>query len=154
VSDAAAAALQARIQEGIPLSQAMGCRIAELGSTHVLVEAPLAPNLNVHRTAFAGSIYALGTLCAWALGSHLVDRAGLNAVVVIAEAVIRYRAPIKGAIRCRCTVSPDRAGVFVADLRTAGRTRLELDVEIGGHRAAVLHSTLHVSLAAKDSDRS
>jgi len=146
VTDSALAALQAKIRQGIPLSDAMGYRITALDRTQIVVEAPLAPNVNVHGTAFAGSIYALGTLSAWALGNHLVNEAGMDAAVVIAEAAIRYRAPIRDTIHCRCSVSPDRAEVFLKALRTAGRARLELEVAIGEGPAALLHSTLHVSL--------
>ena len=146
MSDTAAAALQAKIHRTIPLSVAMDYRIMELDGTHILVEAPLQPNVNIHGTGFAGSIYSLGMLSAWALGNHLIDEAGLAAELVVAEASIRYRAPIREAIRCHCRLNPDQAQRFVAGLREKQRASIEVEVEIGRGAAALMRARLHASL--------
>ena len=140
-----AAALQAKIRQTIPLSVAMDYRIVELDSTHIVVEAPLQPNMNLHGTGFAGSIYALGMLSAWALANHLIDKAGLIAELVATQASIRYQAPIREAIRCRCRLNADQGRDFVARLRTRARARIDVEVEIGRQPAAVLQVSLHAS---------
>lgn len=138
-----AAALEARIHEGIPLSRAMHYRIAALDDTAIRVEAPLGPNVNVHGTGFAGSLYALGILTAWAMTAHLIERAGLHADLVVAEATIRYRRPVTGDIACDCTVEAQPAAAFVDQLGRDGRARLALTVSVGSGPAAVIDAQMH-----------
>lgn len=135
--------LQHRIHRFIPLSQAMGLRVTELGDTRITVEAPLAPNLNIHGTGFAGSLYAVAILAAWGLCTHLIDRAGLKADLVVAGASIRYRAPVQGDIVCHCAITEDAARTFVGDLAANGRARCSLEVTIGGGPAALLEASMH-----------
>jgi thioesterase domain-containing protein len=137
--------LQHRIHDAIPLSRAMGFRITELGDTRIAVEAPLGPNINIHGTGFAGSLYALGILTAWGLAAHLIDRAGLAAELVVAEANIRYRAPVRTDISCRCEVDDAAAAAFVGDLATTGRARLVLEVAVGEGPAAAIEAQMHAN---------
>ncbi len=147
MSAAEAIALQGRINQGIPLSAAMGYRISALGDTSILVQAPLAPNVNVHGTGFAGSLYALGILTAWGLCAHLIGRAGLDADLVVAEATIRYRAPVRGAIDCRCELDHAEARAFIAGLREKRRARVLVRVRIGDGPAATLEALMHASIS-------
>lgn len=144
--DAAAAALQERIRHGIPMAAAMDYRIVELAETQIRVEAPLAPNVNVHGTAFAGSLYALGILTAWGLCAHRIDLAGITADLVVAEAHIRYRAPVRGLIACRGALEPALAAAFIDDLEHKGRARTSVRVEIGRGPAARIDATMYASL--------
>jgi len=143
MSDTAATRMQAKIRRHIPLSEVMGYRIVELDGRHIVVEAPLAPNVNIHGTGFAGSIYALGILTAWAVITQIIGDAGLDAELVVAEADIRYRAPIQATIVCRGAITADRQRSFVERLRGEGRARIDVRVEIGDGPAAVLEATLH-----------
>jgi thioesterase domain-containing protein len=145
MTDEAATALQEKIHRTIPLSRALAYRIVELGSNHITVEAPLEPNVNIHGTGFAGSIYSLGMLSAWALGSHIIDLAGQAAALVVAEASIRYRAPIRETIRCRCVLDSNQTEGFVTQLSTKGKARMDARVEIGREPAAVLQASLYAS---------
>ena len=148
MTSADAAALQQEIHAGIPLSQAMGFAVTELDSHTISVAAPLAPNVNVHSTGFAGSLYALGILTGWGMVHHLIRRRGLTAELVVAQAGIRYRAPVRGDITCRCTVPQRQAEAFVARLASAGRARLEIEVSIGRARAAHLNATMAARVGA------
>ncbi|MDJ0738372.1 MAG: YiiD C-terminal domain-containing protein [Gammaproteobacteria bacterium] len=143
---AAVRALQARIDAGIPLSRAMGYRIAALGEHDIRVEAPLAPNVNVHGSGFAGSLYALGILTAWGLCAHLLARAGLDAELVVAEATIRYHAPVRGDIVCSAALRPGDARAFQQRLAQDGRSRVTVDVAIGGTPAAWIAAEMHARL--------
>lgn len=122
----------------------MGYQILELDSRHIVVEAPLKPNVNIHGSGFAGSIYSLGALIAWALGSYIVDQAGLDAELVITEASIRYRTPIRESIHCFCRVSEDDRQHFVAKLHDQGKARFAVEVKIG-KRAVLMQATLHAT---------
>jgi thioesterase domain-containing protein len=142
---AAAEDLEEQIHRGIPLSRAMGYRITELADTRICVAAPFAPNRNVHDTGFAGSLYALGILTAWGLCAHIIARSGLDADLVVAEATIRYRAPVCGDIDCHCALSDEAAQAFVDDLAAKGRARITLDVAIGDGPAATIQAAMHAS---------
>lgn len=137
--------LQHRIHGAIPLSQAMGYRITELADTAITVEAPLGPNINIHGSGFAGSLYALGILAAWGLCAHLLDRASLSADLVVAEATIRYRSPVRSDIVCHCAVTEAAAEKFIGDLAGRGRSRLSLEVTIGEGPAATIEAVMHAS---------
>lgn len=139
----AAAALETRIHAGIPLSRAMQFHIAALEEHAIRVEAPLDPNINVHGTGFAGSLYALGILTAWGMGAHLIALAGHAAELVVAEASIRYRVPVTGDIVCACRVDPVLAQVFSTRLQSHGRARLALEVAIGDPAAATIQAQMH-----------
>jgi thioesterase domain-containing protein len=138
--------LQQRIHQSIPLSQAMGYRITELADTRITVEAPLQPNINIHGTGFAGSLYALGILTAWGLCDHLISTAALDADLVVAEASIKYRAPVRADIVCQSCIAEEAARVFLEDLSNRGRARLALDVTIGREPCALISAMMHARI--------
>jgi thioesterase domain-containing protein len=143
----AADELQRRLHQAIPLSAAMACRISVLAEREIRLEAPLAANVNVHGTGFAGSLYGLGILAAWGLCAHLIEGAGLDAELVVADAAIRYREPVRADIVCTCAVEAATAASFVQELARRGRAEVRVTVEIGaggGARpAARLDARMH-----------
>lgn len=122
----------------------MEFRITGLEEHSITVDAPLAPNINIHGTAFAGSIYALGVLTAWGLVTHIVHNAALDTDVVVARAEIIYRSPLTTSITCSTACQPDEARVLLKALSTKGRGGLELSVEIGDAPHALLHARMVV----------
>lgn len=149
MSSNTAADLQRRIHAGIPLSRAMAYRITRLTDRAISVQAPLEPNINVHGSGFAGSLYALGILSAWALCAHLIARAGLQAELVVAEATIRYLAPVRTDICCSSAVGDADARDFLGSLAGDRRARLDLRVDIGDGPAAWIEAQMHARLAEK-----
>ena len=133
--------LEEKIHRGIPLSKAMQFEIAELTANSIRVQAPLAPNANVHGTGFAGSIYSIAVLAGWALCTHIMDVRGMKGDLVVASAEIKYRAPVTGDILCRSEASEAECQAFEADFKTAGKGRLVLSVEVGERPDAVLVGT-------------
>jgi thioesterase domain-containing protein len=140
-----AAALQEIIHQTIPLGEAMGFKILELSSSNIITEGPLEPNVNIHGTGFAGSIYSLATLSAWALVTHAIAEQGLEAELVIARADIKYRAPVQGTIHCECRLSKNQLQKFFDGLVKKNHARLEAEVNVGKLPEAQLHSTLFAS---------
>lgn len=55
-------ALRTYLHDHIPLSRAMAVEVVEASANHVLLEAPLAPNINMHGTMFGGSSATLALL--------------------------------------------------------------------------------------------
>ena len=145
MSTAEAIELQRRIRGAIPLSEAMGYRITELADTRIAVEAPLGPNINIHGTGFAGSLYALGILTAWGLCTHVITAAGLEAELVVAEANIRYRTPVRGDIVCTSRMTEEVARSFVDGLIARKRARARLEVAIGEGPAAEIQALMYAS---------
>jgi thioesterase domain-containing protein len=137
----AATALQQKIRQVIPLSDAMQFSIRDLSLDTIRVTAPLEPNINIHGTGFAGSIYSLGVLTGWALCTHIMDELGIEAELVVARAEIRYRAPVNGDLECSCTCSAAQRESFRQGVAAVGKGKLVLDVEVGGDRQAVLQAT-------------
>jgi thioesterase domain-containing protein len=143
VNQAAALDLQRQIHRAIPLSRAMGYRITELADARITVEAPLEPNINIHGSGFAGSLYALGILSAWGLCTHIISQAAIAADLVVAKATIDYRAPVRGGIACHCSIADADALAFVESLRQRSRARISLEVAVGRAPDAVIHAIMH-----------
>jgi thioesterase domain-containing protein len=139
----AAEQLQATIRKSIPLSEAMQFRIDALDLEGIRVSAPLEPNINIHGTGFAGSIYSVAVLTGWALCTHIMQTLELDAELVVGSAEIRYRAPVRGRLECRCDCSEAQRNAFCEALRASGKGRLVLDVDVGDTPQARLHGTFY-----------
>ncbi len=135
-----------KIHQEIPLSKAMGFNIIELSGTRILVEGPLDENINIHGTAFAGSIYSLAVLSAWALVTHVLTEQGVDADLVIARAEIKYRAPVKDTIICFCHLDEAVIQRFLDQLSNKKYARIEARVSVGIPEAAYLNITLFANL--------
>lgn len=135
--------LEDKIHRGIPLSKAMQFDISELTANSILVKAPLAPNINVHGTGFAGSIYSIAVLTGWALCTHIMDMRGMNGNLVVAGAEIKYLAPVNGEIVCRGEVSEAHIAEFYDSFKQRGKGRLSLTVEVGEAPEAILEGVYY-----------
>ncbi|HPQ97155.1 MAG: YiiD C-terminal domain-containing protein [Thiothrix sp.] len=125
-----AATLQQTIHSRIPLSRAMGFTIVTLDDEHIHASAPLEPNLNIHGTAFAGSLYAVATLTAWALAYHWLERLPFATELVLGRADIRYRQPVQGELHCRLQPEAETRTRFLQAVEQQGRGQLTLAVGI------------------------
>lgn len=94
--------LSATWQQTIPLSQYMQLQITGFNGYQLSCSAPLAPNINLHQTMFAGSIYTLATLTGWGMLYMQLQAMNLTGAQVLANADIRYLRPITSAPEARC----------------------------------------------------
>ena len=138
--------LEATIRKSIPLSVAMQFSIEALSLDAIRTRAPLEPNVNIHGTGFAGSIYSLAVLTGWALCTHIIDSLGFEAELVVGSADIRYRAPVTGALDCCCQCSSAQRDAFRQALEKPGRGKLTLEVDVGNIPQARLLATFYASL--------
>jgi len=131
--DALAHELQSTWLREIPLATAMAVEIASCTPEELVVRAPLAPNRNLHGTAFAGSLFSLCALTAWGAAWLALRRRGLDGVLVLADGRIRYRKAVSGELVCSCR--PDLAAVeqSLAGLEARGRASLTLVCTIDQH---------------------
>jgi thioesterase domain-containing protein len=119
--------LQSYLHENIPLSAAMGVRVEAASAEHVLLSAPLQPNINHHRTVFGGSGVALATLAAWALLYLRLQRERSDAQVVIQRSSMEYEHPIPGSFEAECRFTDEAAWQrFRSMLARRGRARVTL----------------------------
>lgn len=81
----------------IPVSEFMQIKTISFANNKLVVTAPLGPNLNLHQTMFAGSIYTLMTLTGWGMVWLQLKLAEIDADIVLADAKIKYHAPVTTA---------------------------------------------------------
>ncbi|NCF35423.1 MAG: hypothetical protein GWP56_03390 [Gammaproteobacteria bacterium] len=112
-----------------------------LGMDAIEVSAPLPPNVNIHGTGFAGSIYSVAVLTGWALCTHILEQKGVAAELVVTKAEIRYRAPITGDLCCAIRIDAAERAAFLAGIRDQGKGVLRLNIDVGGRPEAVLKGT-------------
>lgn len=113
----------------IPITRAMGVRVAGYDGMRLVLEAPLALNHNHLGTAFGGSLSAAATLAGYALlWLELGDR---TAHLVIRDSAIKFRRPVRGDLRAVCH-APEAAALaaFREDFTRLGKARLVLQVTI------------------------
>jgi len=113
----AAVALTQKIRGAIPLSESMQFSIDSLSQEAIRVSAPLQPNINIHGTGFAGSIYSLAVLTGWALCTHIMDELAMDGDLVVGKAEISYRAPVKADLECHCQATAEQRQSFLAGWR-------------------------------------
>jgi thioesterase domain-containing protein len=91
-------------QQTIPLSQFMQLSIHSFDGNELRCQAPLAPNINLHQTMFAGSIYALATLTGWGMLYLQLQAKGLSGAQVLADASIKYFSPVSSEPQACCVL--------------------------------------------------
>lgn len=137
--------LQQTIHDTIPISKHMGFTILSLSDQHIQVSAPLPENINIHGTAFAGSIYTIATLTAWSIVYSILHESGSVADLVLGEAQIKYKAPIKTGLNCQTQITATERTIFLQKLEQSGRSRIQINVSINdaayweGKFIAILH---------------
>ena len=135
--------LQEKIHSSIPLSEAMQFTIVELESRSISVRAPLYPNVNVHGTGFAGSIYSIAVLAGWALCTHIMELKQMTGDLVVAGAEIKYRSPVTGDIQCQGEVTEVDRDAFCSNFNAHGKARLALTIYVGSAPNAILQGTYY-----------
>jgi thioesterase domain-containing protein len=91
-------------QATIPLSEYMQLNINSFDGNALCCAAPLAPNINLHSTMFAGSIYSLATLTGWGMLYLQLRALGLQGDQVLAGANIKYIKPVAVEPQARCAL--------------------------------------------------
>jgi len=117
----------------IPLTAAMGIRVVQTGPQRLILEAPLAPNINHLGSVFGGALHTLPTLACYAALWTLLVEAGVDGHVVVKESHAHYRAPVRGTFRATCErPARDLGARFIEDLRRFKKARMELTSVIEG----------------------
>ena len=101
IADALLREAESYIHKQIPITTAMGVRLAgyDVRADQLLLTAPLEANHNHLGTAFGGSLSALCTLAGYALlWLELGRRNREKAHIVVRESAISYKKPVRGKL--------------------------------------------------------
>ena len=120
--------LQTIWHEQIPLSKAMDMQIVSFVDDTLTCRASLDPNVNVHGTAFAGSLYAVQALTGWGMMHLQLQLHELDASIVIANGNIDYAKPVAEDIVVRCSFGSQIEAM--ERLKTSGKGRFQLACEV------------------------
>lgn len=134
------AELETYLQDHIPLSRAMAVRVISSQPGHVELAAPLAPNINVHGTAFGGSVSTLGVLAAWSALHLRLEAEAVACQLVIHRSQIDYLAPVEGDFTAVARLEDADWPGFLHMLQRRGKARLTVVAAIvfAGHPVAKL----------------
>lgn len=123
-------ALRTYLHDHIPLSRAMAVEVLEASANRVLLEAPLAPNINMHGTMFGGSSATLALLAAWSVMYLKLEAEGIASQLVIHRTTTEYLLPIAGLAQASAHL--DEAGwpSFLQTFQRRGRARLTVASEL------------------------
>ena len=113
------------IHEHIPLTKLMGVSVLSIEEHALILQAPLAPNINHRHTVFGGSASALAILAGWALLHVRLRSEGLADRLVIQRNTMEYQYPITGQFTARATLEhPDRWSSFTSMIARKGKARI------------------------------
>ena len=113
----------------IPITRAMGVRVAKYDGGQFILAAPIALNHNHLGTAFGGSLSALDTLAAY--GLIWLEIGDKTAHVVIRKSELSFRRPVHGEIVAICRrPSEDELWMFKNAFAQHHKARISLDVTI------------------------
>lgn len=131
--------LEAKVHQEIPISRFMGVRIVDFAVTQLVLEADLAPNINVHDTAFAGSLYSICALSGWCLVTLQHEIRSVEAEVVVAKGEIKYIKPVTSQPIIACAVLQDNPDEVFADYQERGKARITVEtiIQEQGESAAI-----------------
>jgi len=137
---------------GIPLTRAMGLRVAAADDARIVLAAPLAANVNDKGCAFGGSLASLMTLAGWGWIERIVHGHGLAADIYVKDSRVRYLAPVWQDFEAVARPAPgESAEPFLATLASAGKARLRMccEIPLPGERPAATLEAEFVALTRR-----
>jgi len=109
---------------------AMQITVAEYTGNRLVLQAPLAPNLNDKGTAFAGSISSILALAGWGLITLRLSDAGICTMVAVTQSETGYQRPVKSDLRAVAEISDTAVEQLVAQLSDGNRGWIDIRAEL------------------------
>lgn len=133
----------------IPMAASMQLSVVDYTAEQLMTRAPLEPNVNLHGTAFAGSLYSICALTGWGYVWRLGRQNGFCGDIVLIRGEIEYLRPVAEAIVCRARASEEAGNAFVAALRDgrAGRCHVDCLIDARGKPAARFSGNYHMRVS-------
>jgi thioesterase domain-containing protein len=138
------------LYDNVPLAQAMQVSVMTVTPEQVVIEAPLAPNINQHGTVFGGSAATLAVLAAWSLLHTRLQSQGIACQLVVRGSSIEYKAPMQGLFSATASApAQSEWDRFVERVRTHGKARVTVTsvLSCAGLDAAIFQGSF-VALAS------
>ena len=125
------AELQATWHREIPLAAAIGIEaVAFEPEDGLTVRAPMARNVNLHGTAFAGSLFSIAVLAGWGAVWLALRQADLDGRIVVIDSHIRYHKAVTSDIACVGRTEQTALASALAALSASGRAVLPVTCAI------------------------
>ncbi|MEX2489932.1 MAG: YiiD C-terminal domain-containing protein [Pseudomonadales bacterium] len=109
----------------IPISAHMGVKVVSWDGQKLVLQAPLANNINHQQSAFGGSLFSLAALAGWGLLQLKLAELELHCNTVIAGGDVNYAVPVFDDFTCECAL-PKHWPEVVTRLTTKGKGSLDL----------------------------
>jgi thioesterase domain-containing protein len=105
----------------------MAVCVARVEQHEVVLQAPLAPNINHRETVFGGSASAMAILAAWSLLHTRLRSEGISSRLVIQRNTVEYEQPIVGEFTARSFLDqPAQWQQFTRMLARKGKARISV----------------------------
>jgi thioesterase domain-containing protein len=134
VSNQRLSSLRELLYREVPLSRHMGVLAEAYDGEALTLSAELGPNINIHGTAFGGSMYSLAALCGWSLLRLRLEDLSLDAEIMLGSARIDYRRPVRSQLIARATCEAEGFEAFAERIRNGRRASVEVTVTLGSMR--------------------
>ena len=119
------------LRTNIPLTAAMEVSAISVAPDTVVLEAPLAPNINHRKTVFGGSASSLAILAAWSLIHLRLAESNLDHRLVIQRNTMTYDAPMEGTFTATSTFAEGTDWTkFLDTLERRGKARIGAVAEL------------------------
>lgn len=109
----------------IPLTRAMQVVVLSIEPQQLILQAPLAPNINPHHTVFGGSVATMATLAAWGLLHTRLAEEGLANSLVVRRSALDYDKPIAGTFQAIASLeAPEQWEQAVQKFKQCGKAKI------------------------------
>ncbi len=123
--------LEQTLHQEVPLTEQMGVRVEAHDEHELVLHADFAPNINIHGTAFGGSLYSICAVTCWGMLHLKFEEENVAAHSVLGRANITYMRPVTGDIQARCRLPDDGSfEQFLARVKQGEKARIDLVAEI------------------------
>lgn len=128
---AAAQALVTFIRDSIPLARSMGLELGSYDGEKLVLDCPLAPNVNDKGCAFGGSLTSLMTLAGWGVVELALRQRGEDCDVYVGESTVRYLDPVWGDFQAAAQPAEgSNWETFFATLAARQRARVAVTCQV------------------------
>ncbi len=123
---------QKLVNDTIPISRYMQWQILSLDDQEISTRTQLQPNINVHGTGFAGSVYSAAMATGWTLMKAWNDSNQYENTLLAAEANIKYLSPVYCDFVCHAGIKIPSAeySKLVARLNQKSSVGFPLTIEV------------------------
>lgn len=128
----------------VPILEAMGIRVVEVRSGHVVAELPPEPNVNHFGVTYAGSLFSVAEMLGGVLSLASFDFDGelAGCVPIVKESTIRFRRPAVGVVRASASLADAEVARVRHDALETGKGEFVLEAALTDAQGEVVATTV------------